>query len=73
MNLDEMICDDGEKCLKWGDHCYAGRISVPEGTTVHMYRGFDACSGDPTTVHSDTDFWNSDDRYCTFKFESAGC
>lgn len=72
-NLDYLYCNDGSRCLKWGEHCYAGRIVLPEGVSVLTYRDFGSeqrkteFHGSPpgTVVHN---YWNYDDRTCSFKF-----
>jgi len=73
MDLDgaALRCPDGTKCLKWGEHCYAGRISLPEGVQATMYHTLSTCNDEkkvitgPVTLHS---FWEYGNRMCAFKF-----
>lgn len=52
--LNDLTCSSGEKCLKWGGDCYAGRIVVPEGMSVELIQltgtWEDACSDSRTRV-----------------------
>lgn len=80
-NLDDLTCADGRKCLKWGSHCYAGRISVPAGVKVDFFKiawwqsWNDACKHHaditPTSVVGPQhlrNFWNHHHRVCAFRF-----
>lgn len=42
-SLNDMVCKDGTKCLKWGEHCFAGSVSAPPGVKVTRYSDW-ACS-----------------------------
>jgi len=78
-SVDELYCPDNTRCLKWGPHCYAGRIDLPAGVRVEMYKLYgwwwnDACAG--TSWRSfegkdSVDFWNYHERVCAFKFSLA--
>lgn len=69
-NLDNLYCEDGKLCLKWGIGCYAGRIDLPEGIEVLTYRDFNF-NTKKTEFHgptNDQNYWDFWDRTCGFKF-----
>jgi len=84
--LNDFDCGGGEKCLKWGGYCYAGRVQVPQGIKVTLYglkwSGWEidkACLGNNHwTSWKVTDSWINDDNdmtfhdgsVCAFKFET---
>lgn len=77
-NLDDLICEDNTKCLKWGYHCYAGTISMPEGVTVTTYKNFKSCDDSEKLNNYESkhgqelfSFWNFDKRVCQFLFGVA--
>lgn len=74
-SLDHLVCRNDQLCLKWGGHCYAGRVSLPKHVKATLYGNFH-CNGDqrgdpvtgPQSLH---DFWNYHRRTCSFHFEAT--
>jgi len=72
-----MDCGGGEKCLAWGKgifrHCYAGRITVPTGLKVTAYQDFECGDKEKKKTFQSSagkqDFWNTHERFCSFKIE----
>jgi len=72
-----------DKCLKWGEHCYAGKMQIPSGIQVtgfqlHGHWPKNACSGQDGSVwtHQYTregtfEFWKNfpGKRFCAFLVE----
>merc|ERR1719361_693249 len=44
--LDDLLCTDKTKCLKWGSHSYAGSLSLPPGLEIQAWQNYKCGAGD---------------------------
>jgi len=73
--LDDLRCDDGSPCLKYGRNAYVGRLTIPKGLKVTSFIDWEM--REPMNIYDayesieTGDFWNRDHKYRAkgFKFE----
>ena len=77
ISVDDMDCGEGERCLKWGWHSYAGRVNIPSNRYMIVGYSNYSCGDDkifaaahpvdPGEVPRDIDFWDYHNRASSFK------